>query len=770
MTLLLGVAALSSSAQAATWPDTDVVGTSVTSPVTVYSTVAKDSNGELAHEGNRVPDVVALDSTHLVVGWRAGVSDSQDASPTDQGSIKYAYSSDGGSTWTTGTLAAADSTYRYHYVMFLNDGGTLYALIGRITISADRDSAGNVNGLPVGAMVAKKSIDNGHTWSDFAVTTSVPANDVGVVLTGKPLKYNGTWVLPYWTGSGSTTRVGVLRSTNLSNWTSGAWATNPASVNVSEPQVVVSQDDPAKLLMVTRTLDLRGGDTAAEKDATYRSQAVYAATATSSDGGLTWSAMTLDTNLPNYYVKDFFTKDGNGQYLTIYNTFAGAFTGSASARPDQYREVLHYKVKRPDSAWGPGRLFADGTRLTSANARGWDVYASADEYAPGKFFVAWEHNQVNIKVAKLDVSTAFTGVDDDWNDLTGWTVAAGGGTTEIDSAGRLHLANATSDTSSVTQNYGPSGGFAATLQGRVTDYSALNTTTGVGSALALKVSNGTRRLMFSVQSDGIYSFVQGGTGWSRVYGTTLDTTTSHLWKVVVDGSGNATLYKDGAETGASWVIATRTETPRVTLWTSGTAADPTDAVVEHVSVSDNVASSTWDTAGAWTLDASGGGTAAITGGRLHLQNGNGEAAKASTDLNITTGCDFTLDVRGQVDDDSALDTATGDGVSLGTKVANGARRLMLTVQKSGVWSMKKGATVWEKVYTSDTAMNLSTWKVTVNSAGVARLFRDGSDTGATWVIQDSRETPKAVHWVVGTAGGNAAEAHIDWTRVTCTQS
>jgi hypothetical protein len=757
LTVTASLCSMASPAHAASWPDVNVVGPGVTAPVTVNNTVGKDSSGELLHEGNRVPDIVALDPSNLVVGWRAGVADSQDSTPTDQGTIRYAYSSNGGGTWTTGTLAAADSTYRYHYVIFLNDAGTLYALLGRITISEDRESDGRVNGFPV-TMVAKKSTDNGHTWSSFGVNFNVTSS---VVIAGKPLKYNGTWLIPYWSG----TRSGVLRSTDLANWTSGALAANPANVATSEPQVVVSQDDPGTLLMVTRTLS--GGDTAAEKDAYYRSNAVYAATATSSDGGLTWSALKLDKAIPNYNAKGFFAKDANGQYLTIYTTFAGAFTGASSARPVQYREVLHYKVKRPDGAWGPGRLFADGVRETTGAARGWDVYASADEYSPGKFFVVWEHNQTSIKVSKLDVSAAFTGVDDDWNDLTGWTVSAGGGTTEIDPSSRLHLANAASTTSGVGQSHGPSGGFVATIQGRVTDYSTLDPTTGVGTSLAMKVSNGTKRLMLTIQSDGVYSFVQGVSGWSRVYTVAGDTTSHHLWKVVVGGDGKATLYRDGAETGASWVIATRTEAPRVEVWSSGSAADPADALVEHVDVSDNVAATTWDAAD-WTLDASGGGTAAITGGRLHLRNANGEVAKASTDLDVTKGCDFTVDFRGQVDDDSALDPSTGTGVSLGTKVANGARRLMLTIQSTGVWTIKKGATDWEKVYTLGTAMDRATWKVTVDSAGVAHLFRDGTDTGATWVVQDSRETPTAAHWVAGTAGGNAAEAHVEWTRVTCT--
>ncbi|GAA4736433.1 hypothetical protein [Phytohabitans rumicis] len=41
------------------------------------------------------------------------------------------------------------------------------------------------------------------------------------------------------------------------------------------------------------------------------------------------------------------------------------------------------------------------------------------------------------------------------------------------------------------------------------------------------------------EPDGIYSFVSGATGWSRVYTTTNDTSTTHTWKVVSKASPTA---------------------------------------------------------------------------------------------------------------------------------------------------------------------------------------------------------------------------------------
>ncbi|MBG0815656.1 sialidase family protein [Planomonospora sp. ID82291] len=451
-----------------TWPEIDVVGPHVGSPVTVYGKAARGPGGELAHEGNRVPDIAALDARRLVVGWRAGVPDEHDPTPTDQGTIMYGRSEDGGRTWTTGVLAAATATRRYHYVIFLNDGGTLYALLGLIRVEQDRDRTGNVDGFPT-ALTARRSTDAGRTWTDFPVTVDVPDNGRGVVVAGRPLRHGGLWLVPYWRHAGGTTRAGVLRSADLVTWTSGALADNPPGVAVEEPQIAVSQHDPGTLVMVTRTLDLRGGASPAERDARYRTHAAHCATATSADAGLTWSPMTLDEDLPNHYVKTFFTGDSEGRHLAIYNTFAGPFTGPSESRPEQYREVLHYKVRRPGEPWGPGRLFADGRRLTRGAARGWDVYPSADEYAPGRFFVVWEHNQTNIRVAALDITREPPGGD---------LLAAGW---ELGGAGRLST-----------------------------------------------------------------------------------------WRVTVDGSGTARLARDGADTGARWVVQDSRERPQLTHWVTGT--------------------------------------------------------------------------------------------------------------------------------------------------------------------------------------------------------
>ncbi|WP_083974594.1 sialidase family protein [Herbidospora daliensis] len=547
----------------------EMVGAGVSRPVVVDATVVRDAAGELAREGNRVPDIVALDARRWIVCWRSGLPDPHDRTPTDQGAIRFAVTADGGATWRKGTLAAATDTHRYHYAMLFTEGSFVYALLGRITVAEDREES-EVDGFPV-HLTLKRSPDGGATWADQPITVDVPPNTRGVVVAGKPVKVGEVWTVPFWRQGAGASQAAVLRSTDLKTWKAGALAPNPPGVGVEEPQIGLRPD--GTLVMVTRALVRRARPE--DREPHYRVSAAHCATTTSTDGGLTWAPMRLHPDLPNYYVKTFFMIDSTGREIALYNTFAGPIR---EPRPDRFREVLHYKVADRGEPWQPGRLFADGPRLTRTTARGWDVYPSAAEISPGVLAVVWEHNQIEIKVARLTLTTP--------------------------------------------------------------------------------------------------------------------------------------LPKDLAP-------------------------------------------------GRWTLDA--GATLGSDGG-LRLRSTTAKAVGARRPL--AEMCDFTVEFHGQVVDDSALDPATGQGVCLGTKVCNGARRLMLTVQKGGVWTMRKGSSTWERILA--TSSGPAVWKVVTDSAGVARLFRDGADTGVTWVIQDSGETPQLSHWVMGTRGGNTAEARIDWTRLTPT--
>ncbi|MFE1962830.1 sialidase family protein [Streptomyces sp. NPDC059479] len=700
----------------------------ISGETTVYS------NTQAAGDGSRTPDVVAVNANEAVVAWREGL----DAGKVDMGVIKYAYTTDGGATWIRPTtpLAATTAEYAWHYVTLYKAGDALYAYLGRVP-------ATSTTGLPV-TMTAKRSLDNGHTWQDFAIETPAINN---LVTAGRPLTLGSTHIMPIWSGNSS----GVLRSTDLVHWTLGGYVPDPSGYKGGEPQIVVDQNDPGTLLMAARTRSYPAE--------AYLDGPAYAVTSTSTDGGLTWSDFRLDTDIPNYNTKGFLAKDGNGQYLAIYNTAGQAWTGPT---PALSRSVLYYKVKRPGERWGAGQFLADGPAVTTGAGAGWDTYAMADEYAPGKYFVAWEHDTSGIKFSKLDVSDAFTNVTSEFDALGGWTTDPGGAVS-IAPAGELALRSTGSGAASVSRAYGPPAGFIMTVRGKVTDYSALDPATGTGASLAVRVNTGARQFALSIQSDGVYAPNAGGT-WTRIL-TGANDSEWHTWKAVVDAAGRATLYKDSLETGAFWTVQDSTAPPRTQVWSSGTAADPAAAQVDSFGLSRDITSTTWNDLSGWTATPNGGTVAVTTDNRLRLRNAGGGVSEARRDT--PRMCDPTLDFRGQVTDPSVLNTSNGVGTSMAVRVDTGARRLMLTFQSDGVYSIRKGETQWSRVYASTTAGALASWKVVTGSGGEARLYRNGTDTGASWTIQDLASTPTVRHWSSGTAS-DPAESYVEWTRVTCT--
>ncbi|MGW0810891.1 sialidase family protein [Nonomuraea sp. NPDC002799] len=680
-------------------------------------------------DGPRTPDIISTSESNAVVAWREGTVPGK----VDQGFIRYAYTTDGGATWSRPKVLAQETDqYAWTYVILYRAGDEIFAYIGRTAATSS-------NGVPINAIVAKRSTDEGHTWQDYAVT--MPTGIVNLIMAGRPLRLaDGTHVIPFWS---SGRQNGVLRSMDLKDWTAGGMVPDPDGFKPGEPQIAVSPEAPQMLVMTARSGHYTQPD--------YDTEPAYGVRATSADGGKTWTSFALDTELPSYNTKGYFTKDSNGRYLAIYNT----------ARD---RQILYYKVKRPGEPWGAGQFFADGPAVTdTGTGAGWDTYAMADEYAPGKFYVTWEHDTSGIKVSKLDISDAFTNISSDFTSATGWSVDSGGGTAEILPPGELHLRSANSTDAAVGRSYGPASGFVATVEGKVSDHSKLDTTTGTGAGLAMSVSTGSRQLVFAVQDDGVYSRVSGQSTWSRVLTRSIDNDW-HTWKASVDGAGRATISQDSQEAGVSWTIPAVSTAPGVRLWSSGTAADPAEAQVDSAGVARNVADSTWDDLIGWTT-AANGGTAALTGdSRLRLRNANGSVSAVRQ--NTPKMCDFTLDFRGQLTDPSTLDTDTGVGASMAVRVDTGARRLMLTVQADGVYSMRKGQTTWSRVLATTTGAAATSWRVVTGSAGEARLYRDGTDTGATWSIQDMATTPGVQHWVSGTSS-NPAEASVEWTRVTC---
>jgi hypothetical protein len=692
-----------------------------------------------AGDGLRTPDVITTSATNAVAAWRTGIY----SGTVDQGDIQYSYTTNGGTSWSTPQyLIQSNSTYHYGYVIFGQvSGGYLYAFLGRAPASSS-------NGFPT-TMIEKESTDAGHTWHD--VTISTPASVGEIVVAGRPVKYGSTYILSFWNHDGAgLPRSGALISTDMINWTFGGWVPDPAGKQMGEPQLVISQDDPSTLLMVGRP----------EYASTiYDSGPAYSVTSTSINGGTTWTNATDDTALPDYNTKSFFAKDANGQYVDIYNTYGSGF---GTAMPALFRDVLYYKVKKPGRPWGAGQFMADEAPRGTRPQKNWDTYPMGSEYAPGKYFVIWESSTEAINVAKVDLSDAFTGTNQTWTTLNNWTALPGGGTAAI-AAGKLHLNNANSGVTGVTQTPAPSGAFVATVTGSVNSYSTLNTTTGVGTSLGLKVATGSKRLMLTVQADGVYSMIDGATTWSRVYTATNDNA-SHVWRVTVNADGHASLYKDGGETGAAWTIQSNAATPEILQWVSGTAAEPADATIASTTVVRGIDSTDWNSLTGWTVV----GTASISpASQLDVKNSN--SGTSSVTGSVVPSCDPTVELQGHVDSYGTINTTTGIGVDLGIEVGNGAKRLMVTFQNDGVYAIVKGSTTWSNVYPMTGTGTQGTWKITTGSAGEAHLYRNGVDTGATWTVQDRKDQRQIMVFASGTAA-QPVESHLDWLHVTCTNN
>lgn len=346
---------------------------------TVYTNTATGGDGP------RTPDIISTSASNAVVAWREGLRPGN----RDMGYMRYSYTTDGGATWSRPqTLAQETDEYAWHYVMLYKSGSELFAFLGRTPIAdpTDEDNDGdtyNNNGLPITATVVKRSTDEGHTWQDYPVTMPTIGN---LAISGRPIKLaNGNTVLPYW-GTGRENGVLIATNPDLKTWTKGGTVSNgnATGVKAGENQIVVSPDDPNTLIMVARADNAN------------------AMTATSTNGGTSWTAFTAATGLPsNNAARSYFGKDSNGQLLYIYTT------GDTNTRP-----ALYYKTKRPGAtSWSAAKFFADGPAsqedpTPAGTGAGWDTYPMADEYAPGKFFVTWEFDTTRIKVNKLDISDA----------------------------------------------------------------------------------------------------------------------------------------------------------------------------------------------------------------------------------------------------------------------------------------------------------------------------------------------------------------------------
>ncbi|WP_146605060.1 sialidase family protein [Jiangella anatolica] len=481
--------------------------------------------------GSRIPQIAHSGTNTVVVGWRNETVELGSPDGVELGDIMIARSTDGGVSFGPGVaLAAKNATYTYgNFVLFTEpETQDIYAYIARFPADAP-------DARTPPEYIGFKSTDGGASWAANAVAMSYAgAVNVG----GAIMRYGNEYLLPFF--HGPTRVIGVLTSTDLSNWTlagiayDGVDGTTPY---LSEPFITVSNADPTKLLMAIRS---QTGN--------------VAYTTVSYDGGGTWSAPAPDTNIVNTASKGYHVNDGNNQYVNLYNS-----SGRAS---------ILYQQKERDGAWVSGQPFADGTGI--------DTYAMMTEYLPGKFYATWDNASTNIMFAKFEADDTVQGQNTDWHNLRGWTVdPQGGSVTASDS--ELRLFQQGTPGARVHRSGAPAGKpFSVEFQARITNYVAGTPATAV--SLGTKVTTGADRLMLAIQSDGVWAMTSAsGTTWVEVWAGSTDSA-AHVWHVDVDSARLATLKRDGV-TLASWTLPANTAAPAFEHWTTSSATDASEAFI-----------------------------------------------------------------------------------------------------------------------------------------------------------------------------------------------
>jgi hypothetical protein len=175
----------------------------------------------------------------------------------------------------------------------------------------------------------------------------------------------------------------VLESTSLLEWKLAGYIPQPESgaVFMHEGNIAAGNAED-ELLIVMRTAQYGGGGRPLDPPTAY--------SASSHDGGRTWSPAIPEYALYNAVSKAYFGRAGDGTHVYVY-----------SVGPARERKGLAYKIKPPGETWSEERLFYD------ANVR--NSYPTLLERTPGRFYAVWDSSnspdrkRTVIRFGKLDI-------------------------------------------------------------------------------------------------------------------------------------------------------------------------------------------------------------------------------------------------------------------------------------------------------------------------------------------------------------------------------
>lgn len=285
----------------------------------------------------------------------------------DMGDIVSSISRDGGQTWTPRSMVF-DHRHRNGTVQYAYNNSVLFRPPGQdvIWLFAMRVPLHYRNSENA-ELVAAYTADGGYSWHpvelamDYQGSLIIVAGIQTVVRDGVP-----HYLLPAHRNTLRHDPFGdrrqlVLESTSLLHWKLADYVRydDQDPVFLHEGKIAESANDgELKIVMRTATMD---------RERPLDPPLAYSATST--DGGRSWSVAQPEPELPNFRAKSYFGKDAHGTHVYVYSDSAD-------------RRGLSYKVRPAGGEWSAARLFYDADNRNS--------YPTLVPAGPTEWLAVWD--------------------------------------------------------------------------------------------------------------------------------------------------------------------------------------------------------------------------------------------------------------------------------------------------------------------------------------------------------------------------------------------
>lgn len=765
--------------------------------------------------GAQEPATVELSNGNVMMVMRTGL-----------GYLYKAISTDGGATWGTPVKMDLQSPCSPVNLRKTPDGRILIAWN-----NATPDSDGSLT--PRTPLTCAISSDNGETWSNF-VNIEDASNEYAypsICFTGDNV------VFTYFT-------------------TQDGYAQYSTKKTILSSSLVLDGviPEPSEYIVDENWEDMNGWNRSGE-------------TSEITDGGVLHLVNNLSEltriykgiNIPDAY--QFETKVKIADYES-----GGATSFGSKIMDESYRLML---VLKSDGIY----VFDNSDVLTKIGDitmdTDWHIYKAvvnagqADIYMDGELVGStslqsntdddlieqWVNKSGDTVEVYVDYTKLTTSIlNEQWNEISADWVSIGNGT-EISPAGQLHLFSNSDTTVSIASEINVPTAYTLDITAKIEDHAVSG-----ANSFAVKVADGTKRLMLVVRNDGIYMIDDNGGSPIKKFDIVVDSEW-HTYRAVVN-NGQAEIYLDGKYLFAS-AMQSNTENSKIELFTKSGSGDASSAYIESTvmklgnvphsfslntptdKVTDIVPNTTefswksaegadtyrlivdenaefdnpiyiinnisgtsyslsnleeyttyywkvvavnslgntlnsenyrsfttgafihpldeqWDSLTGWTK--TGNIIEISPESQLHISSSSNGIVKINTTSDsVTVPSVYTLEMKVKVDD-----FTTTDGVSFGTKIVDGAYRLMFVLRDDGIYMTERDATATTKQISIDMDSAWHTYKVAVDN-GQAEVYMDDvylfTSTMQVFSGDDLTE-----HWVQS-ANSDAVEVHVDYTKI-----